>query len=969
MPQEKEDYAALLHELNLLKAENVRLKELLRTNGIEYRAPAVPIATREEKNYSNLVLPDAHLGKDERVALFCRLFHGRTDVFARRWFSKTTGKNGYQPVCANEWRTGICNRKSVKCTDCPNRSFLPLGYSDVCNHLIGNDENSCDVIGVYAILPNNNCNFLCSDFDDKSCVHGYKEDICAFTNVCKDWNIPYSIERSRSGQGAHIWIFFDKEIPAYKARQLGNAILTEAMERNGKISFSSYDRFFPNQDRTPDGGLGNLVALPLQGRVRKQLNSVFVDDNFLAYKDQWSYLFQVKKMNEPMIDAILRQHKYEELGALSTSNESKPWVIPPTQDITHNDFKEAISITLADKIYIPLNAISAKVLNHIKRIAAFRNPEFYAKQTMRMSTYGIPRIISCFDITDEYLAMPRGCKKAILEILNANGAKYSITDKTNHGIPISVSFMGKEHEEQLDAIASLIKYDCGVLHATTAFGKTIIAASIIAQKQVNTLVLVHTKALLDQWHERLTEFLKIDYEPPAPTQKRGRKRVFSPIGCLDSTKNILHGIIDIALMQSCTRDGDAKPFIRDYGLVIVDECHHVSSLTFETVMKGITAHTTYGLTATPIRKDGHQPIIFMQLGPIRFKADAKAQMARQTFRRYLIPRFTSFRNIDETNSDFTSLLQKISKDEIRNKLIVDDILKSLSCGRTPIVITRRIEHISTLYTLLFGRVKNIVCLSGKGTAKEKRMKIERLHAIPSSEPLVIIATEKYIGEGFDYPRLDTLFLAMPIAWKGTIQQCAGRLHRENKGKTDVRIYDYIDMHIPMLSAMYHKRLRGYAIVGYQTITIESPTLFDDIIGIETPSSEGKIYNGRSFLHPLIKSLNSAKRSVIISTPRLYLSGRDLLLEHLRDLSTKGVNITILTTKECESVERIRALGLYIKVITNLSISCAIIDNSTIWYGDVNLLGYKTEENSIIKMQDSKLSDELLGILLSENKGR
>lgn len=341
----------------------------------------------------------------------------------------------------------------------------------------------------------------------------------------------------------------------------------------------------------PEGGFGNLVALPLQGQARKRRNSVFVDDDFLAYKDQWAFLYNINKVKDTEVDMLLNLHVCEELGALTTSSESKPWVTPIPQDISKGDFYSEIEITKADKIYIPLKAVSAKVLNHLKRIASFKNPEFYSKQALRLSTYSTPRIISCFDITDDYLAMPRGCEDAILSFLNENGVKYNIVDETNHGTPISVSFQGKEREEQLAAINALLMHSNGVLHATTAFGKTVTAAAIIARKKVNTLILVHSKALLAQWHERLTKFLSIDYvEPPVP-KKRGRHKKFSPIGCLDSTDNSLHGIVDIALIQSCLDGDSVKPIVENYGMVIVDECHHVSSVTFENVLKGVKAHT------------------------------------------------------------------------------------------------------------------------------------------------------------------------------------------------------------------------------------------------------------------------------------------------------------------------------------------------------------------------------------------
>ena len=960
MQQEQQKYDSLLLELGQLRTENARLKEILQANGIAYEVATAN--TDEEKVYSVISFPDVHLGKDERVELFRSLFRGREDVFARRWYSKATNKGGYQPVCVNEWRRSVCDKKAVKCADCPNRNFLPLGYDEICRHLIGNDENGCDVVGIYAIMLDNNCAFLCTDFDDKSCKHEYKDDVLAFVGVCRDWNIPYSIERSRSGNGAHVWIFFDAVVPAYKARRLGNAILTEAMSRDGRMAFDSYDRFFPNQDRMPEGGFGNLVALPLQGKARKELNSVFVDDEFLAYKDQWAYLAQVQKIEEQKVDVILQQHIHEDLGVLSTSSESKPWVTPVPQNINSADFTKAITITVADKIYIPLNSVSAKVLNHIKRIAAFRNPEFYKKQAMRMSTYGIPRIISCFDITDDYLAMPRGCKEAIMKLLDSNGAKYTIVDETNHGKAVAVTFLGTEREEQLDAIESLLPFDNGVLHATTAFGKTVTAASLIARRKVNTLILVHSKALLTQWHERLSEFLDIDYKEPEPIKKKGRRKAFSPIGCLDSTTNTLHGVVDIALMQSCFEDGEVKSFVLDYGMVIVDECHHVSSITFEKVLKSVKAQYVYGLTATPIRKDGHQPIIFMQCGPIRFSADSKSQIQKQSFRRYLIPRFTSYRSITDDKQSFPALQKSLAADEVRNSLIVDDIHKAVESGRTPIVLTGIKQHVDLLAEKLQPYAKNVIQLTGAGTAKEKREALQRLQEIPAGEPLVIVATGQYVGEGFDYPRLDTLFLALPISWKGRLEQYAGRLHRENDGKKDVRIYDYIDIHEPLCDSMYHNRLRAYAAIGYQMIQLGQPTLFGEISDLPATSEDSQIFNGRSFIKSLAKDIAMAKRSIVISLPRLYRVTNNKLVSLLKEQSANGVEVAIVTAINDEQYDFLQSSGLHATTNPNLKLCTIVIDKSLVWYGNVNALGFYSDKDNIIKFKDDRIAAEMLNVL-------
>ena len=960
MQQEQQKYDSLLLELGQLRTENARLKEILQANGIAYEVATAN--TDEEKVYSDITFPDVHLGKDERVELFRSLFRGREDVFARRWYSKATNKGGYQPVCVNEWRRSVCDKKAVKCADCPNRNFLPLGYDEICRHLIGNDENGCDVVGIYAIMLDNNCAFLCTDFDDKSCKHGYKDDVLAFVGVCRDWNIPYSIERSRSGNGAHVWIFFNAVVPAYKARRLGNAILTEAMSRDGRMAFDSYDRFFPNQDRMPEGGFGNLVALPLQGKARKDLNSVFVDDEFFAYRDQWTYLAQVQKIEEQKVDVILQNHIHEDLGVLSTSSESKPWVTPVPQNINSADFTKAITITVADKIYIPLNSVSAKVLNHIKRIAAFRNPEFYKKQAMRMSTYGIPRIISCFDITDDYLAMPRGCKEAIMKLLDSNGAKYTIVDETNHGKAVAVTFLGTEREEQLDAIESLLPFDNGVLHATTAFGKTVTAASLIARRKVNTLILVHSKALLTQWHERLSEFLDIDYKEPEPVKKRGRRKAFSPIGCLDSTTNTVHGVIDIALLQSCFEDGEVKSFVQDYGMVIVDECHHVSSITFEKVLKSVKAQYVHGLTATPIRKDGQQPIIFMQCGPIRFSADSKSQIQKQSFRRYLIPRFTSYRRITDDKQSFPALQKSLAADDVRNSLIVDDVRKTLESGRTPIVLTGIKQHVDLLAERLKSYANNVIQLTGTCTAKEKREALQRLQEIPADEPLVIVATGQYVGEGFDYPRLDTLFLALPISWKGRLEQYAGRLHRENDGKKDVRIYDYIDIHEPLCDSMYHNRLRAYAAIGYQMIQLGQPTLFGEISDLPATSEDSQIFNGRSFIKSLAKDIAMAKRSIVISSPRLYRVTNNKLVSLLKEQSANGVEVAIVTAINDERYDFLQSSGLHATTNPNLKLCTIVIDKSLVWYGNVNALGFYSDKDNIIKLKDDRIAAEMLNVL-------
>ena len=883
--------------------------------------------------------------------MFKSLFKGREDVFARRWYSKTSGKAGYQPVCQNEW-SPLCDKRTFKCADCPNRHFSPLTDNDIYQHLEGKDADGRDVIGLYVLNEDNTCHLLCTDFDDKNCEHSYQNDVLAFIDVCKSWNIPCSVERSRSGNGAHVWIFFDVPVLAVKARRLGNAILTEAMSRNGKIAFKSYDRFFPNQDTMPEGGLGNLVALPLQGNARKHGNSVFVDEYFKPYPDQWEFLLNVGKLSEQVLEDILkRTASIQPLGELSKTSESKPWETPIPKQIERSDFSSKIIITRSNMLYIPLNQLSSKVLNHLKRIASFRNPEFYSKQALRLSTYQTPRIISCADIDDEFLALPRGCEDAVITLLREKGVLYRIEDNSNHGKPISVQFNGVLRDNQQEAVNVLASNNNGVLSATTAFGKTVTAIGLIAKHEVNTLVLVHTKALLDQWVKALEQFLAIDTVPMEKEGKLKRRKPHSPIGTLSSTGNKLHGIIDIALMQSCISDNDVKPFVKEYGMVIADECHHVSAVNFEQILKAVNASYVYGLTATPIRKDGHQPIIFMQCGPIRYSADAKTQMLNQTFERLLVPRFTPFKPVSGSDLSFTKVALQLAEDEYRNMFIVKDVLEALKGGRSPIILTNRTSHVTTLAELLKPHCPNVITLIGSESTKEKRLKMEHLQSIPPLEQLVIVATGKYVGEGFDYARLDTLFLVSPVAWKGIVTQYAGRLHREYEDKQDVRIYDYIDIRVPVCESMYRKRLKGYASIGYR---IRNNEAFDSLFPITDV-----IYDGQNFESPFITDLSKARQSVVLSCPKIKIGRHSQIADRLADLMANGIEIVLNTKEENDDAIRIQHQGISVIYNDHLSLHAAIIDKSTIWYGSVNILGYRSLEDNLIRFRNPEIASNLL----------
>ena len=833
-----------------------------------------------------------------------------------------------------------------------------MTYSYYFNHLAGKDAWGRDVIGLYPIRKDNTCCFLCTDFDDKSCEHGYKNDVLAFVNVCKTWNVPCYIERSRSGNGAHVWIFFNTPVTAFKARKLGNAILTEAMNSDARLSFKSYDRFFPNQDTLPEGGLGNLVALPLQGMARRKGNSVFVDENFNAYADQWDVLSQIQKLSETDLDLLLQQHTVPTLGELSKTSEEKPWETPQIDATKTANYPKQIVLTRANMLYIPLASLSAKCVNVFKRIAAFRNPEFYERQGMRLSTYNIPRVISCSEMTDDYLVLPRGCEDAVCDTLTQHNVKITISDKTNHGRSISVTFRGELREEQQKAMEAFAGHNIGTLSATTAFGKTVFAIGMIAKRKVNTLILVHNKALLEQWKERLETFLKIDETIEEPETKRGRiKKKSSAIGCLYAGKNTLHGIIDIALIQSCLNDGEAKSFVKDYGMVIVDECHHVSSVSFEQVLRQVTATYVCGLTATPIRKDGHQPIIFMQCGKIRFASDAKSQMENQGFKRLLIPRFTSFRNITSDSKTYVQITQDLSEDKNRNEFIVEDVRIAIQKGRTPLLLTTRTAHVRVLAQMLIPFADHVIQLVGADSAKEKRLALQNLQSIPTSESLVIVATGKYVGEGFDYPRLDTLFLAMPIAWKGNVEQYAGRLHREYAGKTEVCIYDYVDIHVPLCDSMYRKRLKGYSKAGYGKIVEAS-------VSDKNPSE--LIYERNNYEVAFRNDLAKAKHSVVIAVPKVKFKYKPAIISALSKLLHDGIAVAVHIKEKGTNEIELKDAGIDVICSKEQTLQCAIIDKSIVWYGNINFFGYNSETNNVMRIADHRIANEMIEILYSDS---
>ncbi len=547
----------------------------------------------------------------DKISLFSSLFRGRNDVFPRRFESSKTGKSGYAPVCRNEWVSGLCEKPRITCATCANRAFVPVEDGVIHSHLLGRDSEHPRghdfTAGVYPLLQDDTCWFLAVDFDKQD----WAADALAFVNTCTVSGVSVALERSRSGNGGHVWIFFSEPVPAFAARQLGTAMLTRAMAQRPELGFASYDRLFPNQDTLPKGGFGNLIALPLQGTPRKNGNSVFVDANLLPWPDQWAFLSTLKRISRAMLEALLADiaDDASALGMPAPVDDDEPWRQPASRKRTEGPAKgplpATLTLTLGDQIYIPKDQLPAAVRNQVMRLAAFANPAFYEAQRMRMSTYDKPRVISCAEDGAKHLGLPRGCLDALKVLLEDLGIAASIEDVRHPGAVIDVAFGGTLRPDQAPAAEAMLKHDTGVLSASTAFGKTVLAIYLLAQRKANTLIIVHRKQLLDQWRAALARFLNLDA---------------NEIGQLGGGKRNVTGSIDVAMIQSLHKGGDVDDVIDQYGHVIVDECHHISAVSFEQVIRRCKARYVTGLSATLQRKDGHQPIIFMQCGPIRHRS-------------------------------------------------------------------------------------------------------------------------------------------------------------------------------------------------------------------------------------------------------------------------------------------------------------------------------------------------------------
>ncbi len=942
----------LMQEIERLRDENAQLRDLLRIHGIPLPTTAQDADATAGFTVSSSPVVTKGSSMTEKAALFLSLFQGRCDVYARRWEGKN-GRAGYSPACKNEWKPGACLKPKGKCADCAHAEYCTYDAAAVEAHLCGKV-----VLGIYPMFQDETCRFLAIDFDEES----WREDVAMTVQAARESDIPCSVEISRSGNGAHLWIFFAESVEAAKARQLGSALLTQAMKKHARLTFSSYDRMFPNQDTMPKGGFGNLIALPLQPTAARQGGSLFVNEKWQPYPDQWVYLSGVQKLNAAQMNVLLTLLPAQPLGALRPEDEDflkKPWQQGNTE-IKPEDVPSKVAITLADGLFIPTEGSSNRAQNQLRRIAAFRNPQFYRSQAMRMPVWNIPRVICCAEYRGNLLVLPRGCFDDVMSWMQENCVSVEFHDERSSGRSICVSFNGKLRDEQATAFEAMSAHDTGVLSATTAFGKTVIGAALIAKKRVNTLILVHRAQLMAQWKERLEQFLAVDEVLPPQPKRRGRQRKREIIGCYGANKDTRSGMIDIAMLQSMGNADEIRPWIHDYGMVIVDECHHVPAVSFEQVLKAVSAKFVYGLTATPKRQDGHHPILYMYLGGIRYQVDARLQAEKRPFTHLMIPRFTGTHfHLDENNKSpaIAQYYDQLMLDDLRNHQIVEDVLCCAEERRNCLLLSERTKHVKLLAELLQKAGRSVHVLLGGQT--NAQMKNQLLALKDAAVPVIVCATGKLIGEGFDDSRLDTLFLTMPISWQGTLAQYVGRLHRLHEGKQEVRVYDYIDVNAAMLEKMYHKRLKGYASIGYSVLNEQDAGLGSDMI-----------YNQITFQSKFLQDVAQARQSVLIFSPFAAPRRVQWLASALEQCAQKRIPVTIVMRSPEALPERSRK-GAQIAVEGLKSQNCslvfrsdihqkyAIIDNNIVWYGSINLLSFGSSQESMMRLVSSSIARELM----------
>ena len=966
---------SLQSRIQALEDENRLLKERLEEAGVSY----ADIVSGDAEGVVELYDPDqgARIKKfdvTDKIAsdffmMFCR---GRKDVYDLRYTNPKTGKNGYYTQCFNRWDRGchIQKKDGVRCKDCELRAYKPVTLPLIKAHMNGTDPNGNDVVAIYPMLENNLCQLLVFDFDNHAkgaeqedyanIDDGWKEEINALRHICKNLDVDAVVERSRSGRGAHLWIFFKEMVPARLARRFGFALLEKGAESVNLKSFKYYDRMIPTQDALPEGGLGNVIALPLQGMALKFGNSAFIDENWNAYEDQLNVLAGTRRLTRQGIEDYLSL--WYSTGSTSEDNGTDaPW--DKKSEIEAGSVKGVVRIVLADRIYIDSTGMSNKTKRQLRRMATFSNKQYFQNQAMDMPNYDESRFIYLGSDEGKYIVLPRGLREEILKKFDNAGISYKIEDKRTKGQDLNISFRGELRESQIPAVETMLENETGILHAATAFGKTVVCCDMIARRGISTLILVDRADLMNQWIKRLEEFLDIDEELPEYQTKTGRTRKRkSLIGNLQGAHDTLTGIVDVAMIRSLKKKDGFHPKLKEYAQVYFDECHHAASDSAIEVLQEINAKYVYGVTATPKRGDGKEKINEFLLGPIRYRFTAKDRAEEQNINHLVYPRFT--RTVKPHHLSKTpygnDAYELIRNNDVRDEQIIRDVADCVQAGRTPVVLTKYVDHAKKLSERLKTYADRLILLTGANGTKARRAQVEELNKVDDSDSLILVGTGSLLGEGFDFPRLDTLFMATPVSGENVVEQYVGRLNRDYDGKENVIVYDYVDSHIPKFDKMYSARLKAYKKIGYE--------LCVNMDGEKQKANA--IYDIENYAETYWKDLEEANSAVVVSSPRLNNQKVDRIINMLGKRRELGVEVTIVTWHpdaykygkddvRMELMERLRKAGFEIRLVEETCEHYAVIDNEIVWYGSVNLLSKEDAEDNLMRVCSKDIAAELL----------
>lgn len=966
---------SLQSRIQALEDENRLLKERLEEAGVSY----ANIVSGDAEGVVELYDPDqgARIKKfdvTDKIAsdffmMFCR---GRKDVYDLRYTNPKTGKNGYYSQCFNRWDRGchIQKKDGVRCKDCELRAYKPVTLPLIKAHMNGTDPNGNDVVAIYPMLENNLCQLLVFDFDNHAkgaeqedyanIDDGWKEEINALRRICKNLDVDAVVERSRSGRGAHLWIFFKEIVPARLARRFGFALLEKGAESVNLKSFKYYDRMIPTQDALPEGGLGNVIALPLQGMALKSGNSAFIDENWNAYEDQLNVLAGTRRLTRQGIEDYLSL--WYSTGSISEDNGTDaPW--DKNSEIEAGSVKGVVRIVLADRIYIDSTGMSNKTKRQLRRMATFSNKQYFQNQAMDMPNYDESRFIYLGSDEGKYIVLPRGLREEILKKFDNAGISYKIEDKRTKGQELNISFRGELRESQIPAVETMLENETGILHAATAFGKTVVCCDMIARRGISTLILVDRADLMNQWIKRLEEFLDIDEELPEYQTKTGRTRKRkSLIGNLQGAHDTLTGIVDVAMIRSLKKKDGFHPKLKEYAQVYFDECHHAASDSAIEVLQEINAKYVYGVTATPKRGDGKEKINEFLLGPIRYRFTAKDRAEEQNINHLVYPRFT--RTVKPHHLSKTpygnDAYELIRNNDVRDEQIIRDVADCVQAGRTPVVLTKYVDHAKKLSERLKTYADRLILLTGANGTKARRAQVEELNKVDNSDSLILVGTGSLLGEGFDFPRLDTLFMATPVSGENVVEQYVGRLNRDYDGKENVIVYDYVDSHIPKFDKMYSARMKAYKKIGYE--------LCVNMDGEKQKANA--IYDIENYAETYWKDLEEANSAVVVSSPRLNNQKVDRIIKILGKRRELGVKLTIVTWHpdaykygkddvRMELMERLRKAGFEIRLVEESCEHYAVIDNEIVWYGSVNLLSKEDAEDNLMRVCSKDIAAELL----------